>query len=469
MCQDCDSLYDCIHDDDIKISYYQILRWMLQCAKALKYLHSKKIVHRSLSSRNLLLFDKYRVLKISNIFQVKKFRIVRDPYLAPEYWATNQKCTKKCNIFSFAIIFLEVMTRKKPFELYRLMEIFSVAHSLNNDDLLDLIHMEINESDRIMQIIKKCLNRNPENRPTMKRIVSFLGCDYRLCINVDHADLGFTTFTDSTCETLCTALWRRSESNGLVKHDFDTDLLTTKVALKEIDCNKKMGWQIMREVPKLLGLAHKNIATLFGVSLNDSNNICMVVEYAKCRTLYHLLHCRKYKRILFREKLNWMQQCAKGLEYLHGKNIIHRSLTTRSLLLFDNCRKLKIADFGKMNEVEIIRTVFMCCYLAPEVCMGKKNFTEKSDVFSFGIIFWEVIQREKPFCDRDLHDISEYIKRGIRPDIYNLINDDYSGIVPIMECCWRQSSTDRPTMSEVRRDLNYSIKRYDHQSNCYIS
>ncbi|XP_060649091.1 dual specificity protein kinase pyk3-like isoform X2 [Drosophila nasuta] len=462
---DCDSLYDCIHDDDFKISYYQILRWMLQCAKALKYLHTKKIVHRSLSSRNLLLFDKYRVLKISNIYQVKKFRSVPDPYLAPEYWDTNGKFTEKGNIFSFAIIFLEVMTRKKPFELYRLMEIFSVAHNLKND----LIHMEINESDTIMQIIKKCLNRNPENRPTMKRIVSFLGCDYRFRINVDHADLGFTTFTDSTCETLCTALWRRSESNGLVKHDFDTDLITTKVALKEIDCNKKMIWEIMREVPKILGLAHENIATLYGVSLNYLNKICMVVEYAKCRTLYHLLHCRKYKRILFREKLNWIQQCAKGLEYLHGKNIIHRGLTTRSLLLFDNCRKLKIADFGKMNEVEKIRTDLMCCYLAPEVCMGKKNYSEKSDVFSFGIIFWEVIQREKPFSDWDLHDISEHIKRGIRPDIYNLINDDYSGIVPIMECCWRQSSTDRPTMSEVRRDLNYSIKRYDHQSNCCIS
>ncbi|KAH8388781.1 hypothetical protein KR215_007202, partial [Drosophila sulfurigaster] len=248
----------------------------------------------------------------------------------------------------------------------------------------------------------------------------------------------------------------------------------------------------------LLGLAHENIATLYGVSLNYSNKICMVVEYAECGTLYHLLHCRQNKRILFREKLNWMQQCAKGLEYLHGKNIIHRGLTTRSLLFFDNCRKLKIADFGKMNEVEILRTDFMCCYLAPEVCvrfytenvfmilnydlfflkMGKKNLTEKSDVFSFGIIFWEVIQQEKPFSDRDLDDISEYIKRGkgvshkvhsgyftfltilgIRPDIYNLTNEDCSGIVPIMECCWRQSSTDRPTMSEVRRDLNYSIKR----------
>ncbi|XP_062125773.1 mitogen-activated protein kinase kinase kinase 7-like [Drosophila sulfurigaster albostrigata] len=148
-----------------------------------------------------------------------------------------------------------------------------------------------------------------------------------------------------------------------------------------------MKWEILREVPKLLGLAHENIATLYGVSLNRKDNICMVIQQAECRTLYHLLHCRKYKWILFQEKLNWMQQCAEGLEYLHGKNIIHRGLTTRSLLLFDECRKLKITDIGKVNEVEKIRTDFMCRYLAPEVCMEKKDFTQKADVFSFGIIF----------------------------------------------------------------------------------
>ncbi|XP_062121452.1 mitogen-activated protein kinase kinase kinase 7-like [Drosophila sulfurigaster albostrigata] len=109
---DCGSLYEFLHRTKREASFSERIDWMLQCAKALKYLHRKKIVHRSLSTRNLLLFDKYRVLKISDIYQVKKFRIVPDPYLAPEYWDTNEIYTEKCNIFSFGIIFLEVMFRK---------------------------------------------------------------------------------------------------------------------------------------------------------------------------------------------------------------------------------------------------------------------------------------------------------------------------------------------------------------------
>ncbi|XP_062123253.1 mitogen-activated protein kinase kinase kinase 7-like [Drosophila sulfurigaster albostrigata] len=140
----------------------------------------------------------------------------------------------------------------------------------------------------------------------------------------------------------------------------------------------------------------------------------MVVENVEeCGTLYHLLHFRMSKRILFREKLNWMQQCAKGLEYLHGKNIIHRGLTTRSLLLFDKCRKLKIADFGKVNEVEGNITRFKRCYLAPEVCRGQKHFTEKTDVFSFGICIWEVINQKKPFRDDFLVIASNCIRGGL--------------------------------------------------------
>ncbi|XP_062123248.1 mitogen-activated protein kinase kinase kinase 7-like [Drosophila sulfurigaster albostrigata] len=321
---------------------------------------------------------------------------------------------------------------------------------------------------RFMQIIKKCLNLKPENRPTMKRIVSFLGCDYRLCINVDHADLGLKdlVFTGCACSTFCTALWRRSESNGLVKHDDITDLLTTKVSLKEINCNKKLKWEILREVPKLLGLAHENIATLYGVSLNYSNKICMVVEHAECGTL-HLLHCCKSISISFREKLNWMQQCAKGLEYLHGNNIIHRGLTTQSLLLFDDCRILKVGDFGKVNEVEEIRTDFMFCYLAPEVCMEENDFTEKTDVFSFSIIFWEVINRKKPFSDCDVGVVSKCIKEGVRPIIHKMTRKDYNDIVSIMKCCWAHSPTDRPTMSEVSCNLNDVTERYISRSSCY--
>ncbi|XP_062121453.1 putative mitogen-activated protein kinase kinase kinase 7-like [Drosophila sulfurigaster albostrigata] len=98
------------------------------------------------------------------------------------------------------------------------------------------------------------------------------------------------------------------------------------------------------------------------------------------------------------ERIDWMLQCAKGIEYLHKKNIAHRDLKTQNLLLFNGYHTLKICDFGTVKELVTKNTqdVGTVCYMAPEVYNFNVNekYNEKCDVFSFGIIFWEVVKED---------------------------------------------------------------------------
>ncbi|KAH8310733.1 hypothetical protein KR044_002798, partial [Drosophila immigrans] len=159
---------------------------------------------------------------------------------------------------------------------------------------------------------------------------------------------------------------------------------------------------IMREIRSLQQYKHENIVTFYGVF--RYNGIGLILEYADCGSLYDYLHRSNHQIFCGLKVFIFVSRFLKGMEYLHSKKTIHRDLKTMNLLLFDDFQTLKICDFGLVKKFATTNTEFKGTvgYMAPEVCDGK--YTEKCDVFSFGIIFWEVLSEKKPFDDfRDLH------------------------------------------------------------------
>ncbi|KAH8397360.1 hypothetical protein KR215_000749, partial [Drosophila sulfurigaster] len=142
-----------------------------------------------------------------------------------------------------------------------------------------------------------------------------------------------------------------------------------------------------------------------------------------------------------------------GIEYLRNKSIVHRDLKTLNLLLFNGYHTLKICDFGTVKELVTINTevVGYMLYMAPENFNGK--YTEKCDVFSFGIIFWEVMSRKMPFYEfNNLHPLAIHKKiiEDNRPKINDMmIYEDSECIKPIIEKCWDHDPEKRPTMKEL--------------------
>ncbi|XP_034113393.2 mitogen-activated protein kinase kinase kinase mom-4-like [Drosophila albomicans] len=115
-------------------------------------------------------------------------------------------------------------------------------------------------------------------------------------------------------------------------------------------------------------------------------------------SLYDLLRTKRFTYGESLLKLEWMAQCLVGLDYLHSNNIVHGDLTTDNLLLFDDCRNVKIFFIGKVDQIfyNAIANKEESVYVAPEVHSGEREFTKESDIYSFGIIMWEIVTAKNP-------------------------------------------------------------------------
>eukprot|EP00339_Tiarina_fusa_P014873 CAMPEP_0117053630 /NCGR_PEP_ID=MMETSP0472-20121206/37103_1 /TAXON_ID=693140 ORGANISM="Tiarina fusus, Strain LIS" /NCGR_SAMPLE_ID=MMETSP0472 /ASSEMBLY_ACC=CAM_ASM_000603 /LENGTH=224 /DNA_ID=CAMNT_0004768777 /DNA_START=509 /DNA_END=1180 /DNA_ORIENTATION=+ len=162
--------------------------------------------------------------------------------------------------------------------------------------------------------------------------------------------------------------------------------------------------EFRHEVSLMSGLDHPNLVELKGLCL-DTDEMLMVTEYLAYGDLFNFLHDENQK-MPWSLRLKIAYDVAKGMKFLHTTTppIIHRDLKTPNILLAStksNARVCaKVADFGLSSTlVHTIsgRNVFNPNWLAPEVMVPGAEYTEKADVYSYGIILWELVTRQVPF------------------------------------------------------------------------
>lgn len=142
---------------------------------------------------------------------------------------------------------------------------------------------------------------------------------------------------------------------------------------------------------------HQNILRIHNWFHNDAC-IFMLMDYMPNGDLYHILY--KQNNIISPENCkSYIIQLWSCLEYLHSNNIIHRDIKPENILLCDSCKTIKLADFGLacivINDNFPTETTGTVDYMAPEVLLGIP-YDYSADVWSTGIILYELINRENP-------------------------------------------------------------------------
>ncbi|XP_009768415.1 uncharacterized protein [Nicotiana sylvestris] len=222
---------------------------------------------------------------------------------------------------------------------------------------------------------------------------------------------------------------------------------------------ERLAIEFWREAEILSKLHHPNVVAFYGaVKDGPGGTLATVAEYMADGSLRHVL-IRKDRHLDRRKRLIIAMDAAFGMEYLHSKNIVHFDLKCDNLLvnLKDPSRPIcKVGDFGlskiKRNTLVSGGVRGTLPWMAPELLNGSSSkVSEKVDVFSFGIVMWEILTGEEPYANMHYGAIiGGIVNNTLRPTIPSYCDPEWRCL---MEQCWAPNPASRPSFTEIASRL----------------
>uniref|UniRef100_A0A5B7B2A2 Protein kinase domain-containing protein n=1 Tax=Davidia involucrata TaxID=16924 RepID=A0A5B7B2A2_DAVIN len=214
-----------------------------------------------------------------------------------------------------------------------------------------------------------------------------------------------------------------------------------------------------KEALLLSSLHHPNVVSFYGIVRDGPDgSLATVTEFMVNGSLKQFLQ-KKDRTIDRRKRLIIAMDAAFGMEYLHGKNIVHFDLKCENLLvnMRDPHRPVcKIGDLGlsKVKQHTLVSGGVRGTlpWMAPELLSGKSNMvTEKIDVYSFGIVMWELLTGDEPYADMHCASIiGGIVNNTLRPQIPTWCDPEWKSL---MESCWASDPAQRLSFSEISQRL----------------
>ena len=188
-------------------------------------------------------------------------------------------------------------------------------------------------------------------------------------------------------------------ANVYLAHDVILDRdVAIKVLRGDLSGDDKFVRRFQREALAASSLSHPNIVEMYDVG-EDNGTYYIVMEYINGKTLKQLI--KKRGALSLSECVDIMLQLTDGVDHAHASYIIHRDLKPQNIMIEDN-GEIKITDFGiamALNNTQLTQTnsvMGSVHYLPPEQASGK-GATVKSDIYSLGIMFFELLTGNLPF------------------------------------------------------------------------
>ncbi|MGN1337511.1 MAG: Stk1 family PASTA domain-containing Ser/Thr kinase [Candidatus Coprovivens sp.] len=208
---------------------------------------------------------------------------------------------------------------------------------------------------------------------------------------------------------------------------YDTILdrdVAVKVLRGDLANDEKFVRRFQREALNASSLSHPNIVEVYDVG-DDNGQYFIVMEYIEGKNLKDLL--KKRGKLTVSEVVDIMSQIADGLSVAHDSYIIHRDIKPQNIMILEN-GLIKITDFGiamAMNATQLTQTnsvMGSVHYLPPEQASGKGS-TLKSDIYSMGILMYELLTGKLPYRGDNAVEIAlKHLKEPL-PSIREEIDD----------------------------------------------
>uniref|UniRef100_A0A8D3DVE7 mitogen-activated protein kinase kinase kinase n=1 Tax=Scophthalmus maximus TaxID=52904 RepID=A0A8D3DVE7_SCOMX len=236
--------------------------------------------------------------------------------------------------------------------------------------------------------------------------------------------------------------WVGSGAQGAV---FLGKLHGQEVAVKKVRNIKET------DIKNLRKLKHPNIITFKGIC-TQAPCYCILMEYCAQGQLYEVL--RAGRKITPSLLMDWAMGVAGGMNYLHLHKIIHRDLKSPNILItYDD--SVKISDFGTSKELSDKSTKMSfagtVAWMAPEV-IRNEPVSEKVDIWSFGVVLWEMLTGEVPYKDVD----SSAIIWGVGNNSLQLPVPDScpDSFKLLLRQCWNCKPRNRPSFRQTLLHLD---------------
>ncbi|KAH7434088.1 hypothetical protein KP509_07G100500 [Ceratopteris richardii] len=214
-----------------------------------------------------------------------------------------------------------------------------------------------------------------------------------------------------------------------------------------------------REAYILGQLHHPNVVAFYGVVPDGpGGTLATVTEYMVNGSLKQVLQ-NKDRTLDRRKRLLIAMDAAFGMEYLHGKNVVHFDIKCENLLVNLKDAQRPICKVGDLGLSKVKQQTFVSGgvrgtlpWMAPELLNGSSSFvSEKVDVFSFGIVMWELLTGEEPYANMHYGAIiGGIVNNTLRPTVPRWCDPAWKSL---MEKCWAADPNERPTFLEITRAL----------------
>jgi parallel beta-helix repeat protein len=392
----------------------ELIRHFIQLLSGIHACHQKQIIHRDLKPENIII-NKEGQLKIldfgiarSATRQTKTGIALGTPhYMSPEQCLGKQDITAKADVYAVGIILFEILTEVLPFAIDSQVDdpalTIALMHLNQEPDFSDFKNVAMGQEFK--DLISKMIAKKPEERPEVPEILCRLKEISAILQNSEAPTMTKQAIKPAkeNCIGDIYQIEKELGSGGMGKvyKALDTSLnrpVAIKVLHESTSADHSLVERFIHEGKTLATVGHRNVMGIYASAIDKkSNRPFLVMEYIEGKPL------KKVKEALADDRTKAvpiMLQLAEGLKACHEKGIIHRDLKPGNIIV-TNSGLVKILDFGiaksATNLTKTGMTVGTPEYMSPEQCTGSKNISTKSDIYSLGIIFWELIFGFVPF------------------------------------------------------------------------